>query len=305
MKKQLFIGAAALVAMAMTGCQKTGTIEGVVLDPFTGKAIEMPTVWMDSTIFGTQNPKYPYKGELQQGKFKFEKVPVGEYLIKARRSKYILGQQKIATDEKNPNLSVTLYEYSDQIKPGLYKSGTTEGPEKIDNQWVVYSTSCSESVAGYRLTMPIATDAAKVPGKKDKKKKKADKGAAKVSNLPAPLAVDAALNVFYVNASSVTSPLVVTSYPAVEGKVADHSDWLVVTSYPAVEGKVADHSDCQGFGADEKTGLFVDKSKGTTLNVEYKAENLFQVTGTLPSGKQILQLAQDGKTLQTYYFQVK
>ena len=286
MKKQLFIGAAALVAMAMTGCQKTGTIEGVVLDPFTGKAIEMPTVWMDSTIFGTQNPKYPYKGELQQGKFKFEKVPVGEYLIKARRSKYILGQQKIATDEKNPNLSVTLYEYSDQIKPGLYKSGTTEGPEKIDNQWVVYSTSCSESVAGYRLTMPIATDAAKVPGKKDKKKKKADKGAAKVSNLPAPLVVDAALNVFYVNASSVTSP-------------------LVVTSYPAVEGKVADHSDCQGFGADEKTGLFVDKAKGTTLSVEYKAENLFQVTGNLPKGKQIIQLAQDGKTLQTYYFQVK
>ena len=285
MKKQLFIGAAALVAMAMTGCQKTGTIEGVVLDPFTGKAVEMPTVWMDSTIFGTQNPKYPYKGDLQQGKFKFEKVPVGSYLIKARRSKYILGQQKITTDEQNPNLSVTLYEYSDQIKPGLYKSGTTEGPEKIDNQWVVYSTSCSESVAGYRLTMPIATDAAKVPGKKDKKKKKADKGA-KVSNLPAPLAVDAALNVFYVNASSVTSP-------------------LVVTSFPAVEGKVADHADCQGFGADEKTGLFVDKAKGTTLNVEYKAENLFQVTGNLPKGKQIIQLSQDGKTLQTYYFQVK
>ena len=288
MKKQLFIGAAALVAMAMTGCQKTGTIEGVVLDPFTGKAIEMPTVWMDSTIFGTQNPKYPYKGELQQGKFKFEKVPVGEYLIKARRSKYILGQQKIATDEKNPNLSVTLYEYSDQIKPGLYKGATTEGPEKIDNQWVVYSTSCNESVAGYRLTMPINTDAGKVPGQKadKKKKKKADKGAAKVSNLPAPLAVDAAISVFYVNASSVTSP-------------------LVATTYPTVEGKVADHSDCQGFGADEKTGLFVNKDKGTTLSVEYKAENLFQITGTLPSGKQILQLSQDGKTLQTYYFQVK
>ncbi|WP_405338629.1 hypothetical protein [Fibrobacter sp.] len=287
MKKQLFIGAAALVAMAMTGCQKTGTIEGVVLDPFTGKAVEMPTVWMDSTIFGTQNPKYPYKADLQQGKFKFEKVPVGNYLIKARRSKYILGQQNIATDEKNPNLSVTLYEYSDQIKPGLYKSGTTEGPEKIDNQWVVYSTSCTESVAGYRLTMPINTDAGKVPGKKaDKKKKKADKGAAKVSNLPAPLAMGAAINVFYVNASSVTSP-------------------LVATTYPAVEGKVADHSDCQGFGADEKTGLFVNKDKGTALNVEYKAENLFQITGNLPAGKQILQLSQDGKTLQTYYFQVK
>ena len=285
MKKHLFICAAALVAMTMTGCEKTGTIEGVVLDPFTGKAIEMPTVWMDSTIFGTQNPKYPYKADLQQGKFKFEKVPVGSYLIKARRSKYILGQQRISTDEQNPNLSVTLYEYSDQIKPGLYKSGAT-APEKIDNQWVVYSTSCSESVAGYRLTMPINADAGKVPGKKADKKKKADKGAAKVSNLPAPLAVASALDVFYVNASSVTSP-------------------LVVTTYPAVEGKVADHSDCQGFAAGETKGLFVDKANGSKLSVEYKAENLFEIKGNLPKGKQIVQLAQDGKTLQTYYFEVK
>lgn len=287
MKKQLTLCAAALIAMAMTGCEKTGTIEGVVLDPFTGKAIEMPTVWMDSTIYGTQNPKYPYKGELQQGKFKFEKVPVGQYLVKARRSKYILGQQKIATTNENPNLSVTLYEYSDQVKPGLYKTGTTEGPEKIENQWVVYSTSCNESVAGYRLTMPINTDAAKVPGKKaDKKKKKADKAAVKVSNLPAPLAMGSALDVYYVNASSVTSP-------------------LVATAYAAVEGKVADHADCKGFGADEKAGLFVDKSKSTALEVEYKAENLFEVKGNLPAGKQIIQLSQDGKTLQTYYFEVK
>lgn len=286
MKKQLTLCAAALIAMAMTGCEKTGTIEGVVLDPFTGKAIEMPTVWMDSTIYGTQNPKYPYKGELQQGKFKFEKVPVGQYLIKARRSKYVLGQSRIATTDENPNLNVTLYEYSDQVKPGLYKSGTTEGPEKIENQWVVYSTSCNESVAGYRLTMPINTDAAKVPGKKaDKKKKKADK-APKVSNLPAPLAMSSAIDVFYVNASSVTSP-------------------LVATVFAAVEGKVADHADCKGFGADEKTGLFVDKSKSASLEVEYKAENLFEIKGNLMSGKQILQLSQDGKTLQTYYFEAK
>ncbi len=285
MKKQLFIGAAALVALAMTGCQKTGTIEGVVLDPFTGKAIEMPTVWMDSTIFGTQNPKYPYKTDLQQGKFKFEKVPVGEYLIKARRSKYILGQQKIATDEKNPNLSVTLYEYSDQVAPGMY-TGSEEGPKKIQNEWVVWSTTCTDaSIAGYRLVFPQDPEAGKVPKKDDKKKKK-EKSKIKLVPLPAPRVVEGALDVFYVNASSVTSP-------------------LVATTYPAVEGKVADHSDCQGFGADEKTGLFVDKAKGTNLNVQYKAENLFQITGNLPKGKQIIQLSQDGKTLQTYYFQVK
>ena len=249
MKKQLFIGAAALVALAMTGCQKTGTIEGVVLDPFTGKAIEMPTVWMDSTIFGTQNPKYPYKADLQQGKFKFEKVPVGEYLIKARRSKYILGQQKIATDEKNPNLSVTLYEYSDQVAPGMY-TGSEEGPKKIQNEWVVWSTTCTDaSIAGYRLVFPQDPEAGKVPKKDDKKKKK-EKSKIKLVPLPAPRVVEGALEVFYVNASSVTSP-------------------LVATTYPAVEGKVADHADCQGFGADEKTGLFVDKAKGTNLNVQY------------------------------------
>ena len=288
MKKQLFIGAAALVALAMTGCQKTGTIEGVVLDPFTGKAIEMPTVWMDSTIFGTQNPKYPYKADLQQGKFKFEKVPVGEYLIKARRSKYILGQQKITTDEKNPNLSVTLYEYSDQVAPGMY-TGSEEGPKKIQNEWVVWSTTCSDaSIAGYRLTFPQDPEAGKVPKKEDKKKKKNKKEKSKIKlvPLPAPRVVEGAIDVFYVNASSVTSP-------------------LVATSFPAVEGKVADHSDCQGFSADEKTGLFVDKANGTTLDVEYKAENLFQIKGNLPKGKQIIQLSQDGKTLQTYYFQVK
>ncbi|MCF0224590.1 MAG: hypothetical protein HUK20_09985 [Fibrobacter sp.] len=287
MKKQLTICAAALVAFAMTGCEKTGTIEGVVLDPLTGKAVEMPTIWMDSTIYGTQNPKYPYKAELKEGKFKFEKVPVGNYLIKARRSKYVLGQQRISTTNEVPNLSVTLYEYSDQVAPGMY-TPAAEGPNKIQNEWVVWSTTCTDaSIAGYRLMFPQDPNASKVPQKKDKKKKaKKGKSDVKLVPLPQPRVMDAAIDVFYVNASSVTSP-------------------LVVTSYPAVEEKVADHSDCQGFGADEKTGLFVDKNKGTALNVEYKAENLFQITGNLPKGKQIIQLAQDGKTLQTYYFEVK
>ena len=72
--KKKFVLCAALLALAFTGCEKTGTIEGVVLDPFTGKAVEMPTVWMDSTVFGTHAPKYAHKGILKEGKFKFEKV---------------------------------------------------------------------------------------------------------------------------------------------------------------------------------------------------------------------------------------
>jgi hypothetical protein len=107
-----------------------------------------------------------------------------------------------------------------------------------------------------------------------------------MSPLPAPRVIDGKLEVFYRNASSVTSP-------------------LIAKTFPAVEGNVADHKDCKGFEADEKKGLFADKDKGTNLTVTYMAENLFKITGELPKGKQIIQFSQDGKTLTTYYFENK
>ena len=109
MKKQLISACAfALVAMAMTGCEKTGTIEGVVLDPFTEQPVPMPTVWMDSTIYTTTKEKYPFKEELQKGEFKFQKVPVGSYRILAGRSKYIKSRNPVQTTESEPNLKVKL-----------------------------------------------------------------------------------------------------------------------------------------------------------------------------------------------------
>ena len=289
MKKTLTLCAtAALMALALTGCEKTGTIEGEVCDAFTGKPLEMPTIWMDSTIYSTLKEKYKYKQELRKGQFKFEKVPVGNYKILAGRSKYIKSKNMISTTEENPNLKVTLYIYSDQIDPGLYSAGDDNGPVKISNEWVVWSTQCTESIAGYQLERPQAGDGAKVPDqKKDKKKKKAKKeAAAKMSPLPAPRVIEGKLEVFYRNASSVTSP-------------------LIAKTYPAVEGNVADHKDCKGFEESEKKGLFADKDKGTNLTVTYMAENLFKITGELPKGKQIIQFSQDGKTLTTYYFENK
>ncbi|MBR2211371.1 MAG: hypothetical protein IJ896_07925 [Fibrobacter sp.] len=289
MKKTLTLCAtAALMALALTGCEKTGTIEGEVCDAFTGKPLEMPTIWMDSTIYSTLKEKYKYKQELRKGQFKFEKVPVGNYKILAGRSKYIKSKNMISTTEENPNLKVTLYIYSDQIDPGLYFAGDDNGPVKISNEWVVWSTQCTESIAGYQLERPQAGDGAKVPDqKKDKKKKKAKKeAAAKMSPLPAPRVIEGKLEVFYRNASSVTSP-------------------LIAKTYPAVEGNVADHKDCKGFEESEKKGLFADKDKGTNLTVTYMAENLFKITGDLPKGKQIIQFSQDGKTLTTYYFENK
>ena len=220
--KKLSICAAAIIALAMTACDngKTGTIEGEVRDAFTNKPLEMPTVGMDSTIYTTLSKKYEFNQELRKGKFKFVKVPVGAYRVYAGRSKYVKTRMKIETTEQNPNASLILYIYSAQVDPGLYQ-GTPEGPLKIDNKWVVYSTNCDESIAGYRLTMPQqqAGDAkaslaekigVKKKGKKGKKAKKAApvaQVAAAVTNLPDPRVVDGKLEVFYHNSSSVSTAI--------------------------------------------------------------------------------------------------
>ena len=297
--KKLSICAAAIIALAMTACDngKTGTIEGEVRDAFTNKPLEMPTVGMDSTIYTTLSKKYEFNQELRKGKFKFVKVPVGAYRVYAGRSKYVKTRMKIETTEQNPNASLILYIYSAQVDPGLYQ-GTPEGPLKIDNKWVVYSTNCDESIAGYRLTMPqqnggTASIAEKIgvqkKGKKGKKAKKAApvaQVAAAVTNLPDPRVVDGKLEVFYHNSSSVSTA-------------------ITAKTYPAVVAPIASHKDCKGFGAGETKGVFPVKDKATDLKVEYVAENLFKITGNLPKGKQIIQLSQDGKTLQTYYFEAK
>ena len=301
MKKKLSICAAAFIALAMTACDsgKTGTIEGEVRDAFTNKPLEMPTVGMDSTIYTTLSKKYEFNQELRKGKFKFVKVPVGAYRVYAGRSKYVKTRMKIETTEQNPNASLILYIYSAQVDPGLYQ-GTPEGPLKIDNKWVVYSTNCNESIAGYRLTMPQqqagdakASLAEKIgvqkKGKKGKKAKKAApvaQVAAAVTNLPDPRVVDGKLEVFYHNSSSVSTA-------------------ITAKTYPAVVAPIASHKDCKGFGAGETKGVFPVKDKATDLKVEYVAENLFKISGNLPKGKQIIQLSQDGKTLQTYYFEAK
>ena len=296
MKKKLSICAAAIIALAMTGCEKTGTIEGEVRDAFTDKPLEMPTVGMDSTIYTTLSKKYEFNQELRKGKFKFVKVPVGTYRVYAGRSKYVKTRMKIETTEQNPNASLILYIYSAQVDPGLYQ-GTKEGPLKIDNKWVVYSTNCNESIAGYRLTMPQqqagdakASLAEKIGVKKKGKGKKAKKAApaavAAVTNLPDPRVIEGKLEVFYHNSSSVSTA-------------------ITAKTYPAVVAPIASHKDCKGFGEGETKGVFPVKDKGTDLKVEYVAENLFKITGNLPKGKQIIQLSQDGKTLQTYYFEAK
>ena len=280
MKKVLLPIATAAIALSLFFFFLSGTASGQVLDAFTGKPIEMPTVWMDSTIYGTQSQNYAYKDMLKEGKFKFEGVSVGSYLIKARRSKYILGQQKFTTTNDNPNLEITLYEYPDTVSPGMYIAGA-EGGTKITNNWAIFSTTCKESVAGLRTSFEQDMSAS-APSQKGKKASKKD---IKVNKLPEPKVMDASFDVLYCNPGSVTV--------AVEA-----------AAYPAVAAAVSAHADCQGFDNDKK-GIFPDVSKKTELAVEYKAEGLFSVKGNLPKGKQFIVFSSNGKTLQSYYVEVK
>ena len=280
MKKVLLPIATAAIALSLFFFFFSGTVSGQVLDAFTGKPIEMPPVWMDSTIYGTQSQNYAYKDMLKEGKFKFEGVSVGSYLIKARRSKYILGQQKFTTTNDNPNLEITLYEYPDTVSPGMYIAGA-EGGTKITNNWAIFSTTCKESVAGLRTSFEQDMSAS-APSQKGKKASKKD---IKVNKLPEPKVMDASFDVLYCNPGSVTV--------AVEA-----------AAYPAVAAAVSAHADCQGFDNDKK-GIFPDVSKKTELAVEYKAEGLFSVKGNLPKGKQFIVFSSNGKTLQSYYVEVK
>ncbi|MCK9183233.1 MAG: carboxypeptidase-like regulatory domain-containing protein [Fibrobacteraceae bacterium] len=281
MKKLLLPVVAAAVVLSVTGCDKKGTVSGTVIDPFTGESVSMPTVWIDSSIYGTQKTGYDKSG-LQEGKFKFEQVPVGNYLIKARRSKYVLGQQNFVTTNEKPNVEITLYEYSDQVAPGLYVPNP-KGAEKISNDWAIFSTTCKESIAGYRISYEQNMNASAVPDAKNKKKaKKAD---IKVNNLPQPKVIGADVDVLYCNSSSVTAS-------------------VEAASYSAISGPVSSHSDCMGFEND-KSGIFASPEKKTPLTVSYKAEGLYEIKGNLPKGRQILVLTQDGKVLQTYYVEVK
>ncbi|MDR2581706.1 MAG: carboxypeptidase-like regulatory domain-containing protein, partial [Fibromonadaceae bacterium] len=65
-------------ALALMACKK-GSVSGTVIDPFTGKAVELPTVWIRGTTFNSQ--KLP--GGLPDGKFKFEKIEPGTYTLEA------------------------------------------------------------------------------------------------------------------------------------------------------------------------------------------------------------------------------
>ncbi|MCL1956823.1 MAG: hypothetical protein FWF63_05830 [Fibromonadales bacterium] len=252
----------AIAALALVACGKKGSISGTIMDPFSGKAVEMPTVWIKGTTFTSQ--KIP--GGLPDGKFKFEGIPLSDsaYTLQAGKPKHSQGQVKFMINKDNLDVVQNIFIYRQDVAPGLYRPLEGKEAEKIKAN-AVYQAVCRESVVAFRLK--FTTDN---PNTKKKEE----------NNLPPPANVPSEVAFLSKIATSVTSPIEVTSYP--------------VLSEPAKK-----HEDC---GVDPKETLLVPNlSKGTSITSEYKSENLYEIKGTLPKGKQFLTIKQDGKLVNAYY----
>jgi hypothetical protein len=256
----------ALCALALVACKK-GTVSGLVIDPFSGKAVELPTVYIKGTVFNSQ--KIP--GGLPDGKFKFEGIEPGTYTLEAGKGKYSKGRAEFTITKEKMEATQNVYIYGQEVQPGLYRPIENSNAEKITKDWALWESECKE--IGFALRSKFEIE---VENPKTKKKEK------KENVLPAPKNVPAEITALFKIATSVSSPIEAISYP--------------VISSPAKNRK-----DCAGVG-EKETLLIPDTTKKVALTSSYKSDNLYEIKGSLISGrKQLLALSQDGKLVGLYY----
>jgi len=256
----------ALSALALVACKK-GTVSGLVIDPFSGKSVELPTVYIKGTVFSSQ--KIP--GGLPDGKFKFEGIEPGTYTIEAGKGKYSKGRAEFTITKEKMEVTQDLYIYGQEVSPGLYRPIENSNAEKITNDWTIWQPICKET--GFALRNEFETEGENPLTKKKEKKK---------NILPAPRSVPEEITVLFKIATSVPSP-------------------IEAISYPIISSSAKDHKDCAGVG-EKETLLVPDMNKGVSLTSSYKSDNLYEIKGKLISGKkQLLALNQDGKLVGLYY----
>jgi len=255
----------ALAVLALVACGKKGSISGTIIDPFSGKAVEMPTVWIKGTTFTSQNTK-KFPNGLPDGKFKFEGIPLSDsaYTLQAGKPKYSQGQVKFSITKDNLDVTQDIFIYKQDVAPGLYRPVEGKEAERIKAN-AIFQPVCKESLLAFRTKFTTENPSTK---------KKED------NNLPPP--------------TNVPTDVVFLSKIA----TSVHSS-IEVTSYPVLSESSKKHEDC---GVDPKETLLVpDLKKGTSISSETKSENLYEIKGTLPKGKQFLAIKQDGKLVNAYY----
>jgi hypothetical protein len=256
----------ALSALALVACKK-GTVSGLVIDPFSGKAVELPTVYIKGTVFNSQ--KIP--GGLPDGKFKFEGIEPGTYVLEAGKGKYSKGHVEFTITKEKMEVTQNVYIYGQEVSPGLYRTIENSNAEKITNDWAIWQPTCKET--GFVLRSKFESEIDNPVTKKKEKKENV---------LPAPRNVPTELTALFKISTSVSSPIEAVSYPIISSPAKNHKDCV---------------------GVNEKETLLIPSMKeGVTLTSGYKSDNLYEIKGSLISGKkQLLALSQDGKLVGLYY----
>ena len=253
--------------LALVACEKA-SVSGTVIDPFTGKVVEMPTVYIKGTTFTSTK----IQGGLPDGKFSFEGMKPGTYTLEAGKSKYAKGQAEFTITKEEMSATKNIYIYSLEEKPGLYRSVEGASAERIVNDWALHQPTCKGGAFAMRTKF-----AEEVENPKTKKKEKKD------NMLKAPKDVPTDISALFLIKASVSSPVEAISYP--------------------VKSESAKNHDC---GVDAKETLLVpNMDSGTSLASSYKSENLYEIKGTLPAGRQFLAINQDGKLVGLYYLNAK
>jgi len=256
----------ALSMLALVACKK-GTVSGLVIDPFSGKAVELPTVYIKGTVFNSQ--KTP--GGLPDGKFKFEGIEPGTYTLEAGKGKYSKGRAEFTITKEKMEVTQDIYIYGQEVSPGLYRPIENSNAEKITNDWAIWQPACKETNFALRTKFDTEVD-----NPKTKKKEK------KENVLPAPRNVPTELTALFKISTSVSS------LPE-------------AIAYPVVSSPAKNHKDCVGIG-EKETLLIPSMNEGVALTSGYKSENLYEIKGKLISGKkQFLAISQDGKLVGLYY----
>jgi len=260
----------ALSVLALAACKK-GTVSGTVVDPFSGKAVELSTVWIKGTVHSS---KKAFPEGLPDGKFKFEGIKLGTYTLEVGKDKYSRGRMEFTVSKENLDITQDIYIYTQDVSPGLYRPIEGSDAEKITNDWAIWQSTCKET--GFALRTKFEREEENPQTKKKEKKENV---------LPGPKEVPAEITVLYKINSSAPSP-------------------IEAVSYPIISSSAKKHADCPRI--DEKETLLVpDMNKGISLVSGYKSDNLYEIKGVLPSGQQFLALRQDGKLVGLYYLNVK
>jgi hypothetical protein len=135
-----------ILAFGIIGCTK-GTIEGKVINPFTGKPIAGAVVQLPGTT------KQPVTTDAN-GSFSFPELKIQDYKLVAGMNNFSKSEVSVSLTKEANEITKDLFIYNRKEEIGLYAE-TDTGMVKVPNFWVSYEVNCGDGKIAYLPTMTV------------------------------------------------------------------------------------------------------------------------------------------------------